>query len=308
MTSKFFTVKDFIGEALWWDNKIRYFRSLWRELFACWLYISVYPKHGTSEVSFPPWIGKEPIYVTKPEDLSRPDKALAGGKIIPWRAVDIISSSDQLKNTEEMMAFNHNDCFIDEAVFVLLRNNSEYIVDSKFIKVLSKSIYAAYPFGFDLRISESFLHLSDVSYGMSILYGILSRIKIENITNADIDGCKHTVAYAETCLSHELIISSNLLIGYWTKKIEEKRQRRGSGKGQQEAEQSRQAKLGEKIKEKSGGNIPDNLFLDKGSFVKMLNEVWQSDYPKHQRTIKNYKEAVEKAYRIKIKWKRGAFL
>jgi len=92
------------------------------------------------------------------------------------------------------------------------------------------------------------------------------------------------------------------LIGYQTKAIEDKANKRGSGKGQIIAKEKRASKLKEKIKEFINDFSKDVIDIDKGLFNKLLNETFEGaeEYPRHPTTIKTYREIIEKDFNKRI--------
>jgi len=94
------------------------------------------------------------------------------------------------------------------------------------------------------------------------------------------------------------------LMGYWTRKMEEKSSKRDSGKGQKNAKENRVQKISEAIKEFVNERA-DELHIDKGLFNKILCNAFEGaeDYPRHHKTITTYKEEVEHKLGKKIIWK-----
>lgn len=305
MAGKCLEIKDLIREDWWWVEKYSYFHSLSQELFACWLYLKVYPKYSTRKANFPPFLN-EPINTTKPEELVR-SEIIDANKIVPWLSIDRKQPLEKFANSLEINKYRKSIFFDhDESVdiFTSLRNNPELIVDTEFIKALNMRVYNAYPFGFDVRRNDSFLNLSIVSHDMFILYSILSKLKINKSNKEGIAYAKDMVRMAETCVSHHLITDSNLLIGYWIKWTEERKPKAKSGDGQKNAEIKKQAELRKIISDIFNGDIPPEIEWAKGYFERLLRNAFHDDYPKDRRTIKKYKAHVESKLKTKIKFKK----
>jgi hypothetical protein len=195
----------------WWDYKCEYFYRLSQELFACWLYLRVYPEHGTLNANFPPFETK-PIDLTKPGDLIRQENIKAS-KIIPWEKDNRKQAFD--KDIENFVRDRLNSSFITDKMLSYLQDHPNYVVDAEFMKELNHNVYDLFPFGFDYRKIESFLNLSIVSNKMWELYNMLGKIKIENGNTDCVVRAKDLVRYAESRISHELIVDANLLLGYY---------------------------------------------------------------------------------------------
>jgi hypothetical protein len=92
------------------------------------------------------------------------------------------------------------------------------------------------------------------------------------------------------------------LIGYWTRKTEEKRNREGSGKGQIEAREKRLHNIEEDLKTFFEDFTGETIEIDKGEFIKTISKQFIDavDYPRHPNTIKDYKEKLEKKLNKKI--------
>jgi len=91
-------------------------------------------------------------------------------------------------------------------------------------------------------------------------------------------------------------------VQYDTNKFHERFIRKNSGKGQINAQEERVNDLKEKIKAVVDVDSKDTIDIDKGLFHKLVNEsfVGREDYPRHPKTVKIYKEKIEKDLNKKI--------
>jgi len=168
----------------------------------------------------------------------------------------------------------------------------------------------------DIKTLEAFKQIYDYCYCMELLFKkALSEITVENkktfpYVSREIEGHRQYYVNALMWMSMDMTQKYFELMGYWTAKMEMRAKKRQSGKGQKMAMEKRQTMLVIKLKEILKQTDEPLIYMDKGFFFKKLCETFEGseEYPRHPKTVKAYKNAVENSFGKKIIWQKGAFL
>ncbi len=148
----------------------------------------------------------------------------------------------------------------------------------------------------NIRDKSSFTNLYDQCFIMeSFVQKNVEKVRQEN--PQELADC------IRDCFFHSEVFFQKYfeLIGYWTRKMEERVQRKPSGKGQKYAKEKRVNELTESIKEFVEDHI-DGFHIDKGQFYTMLCKVFKGseNYPRQYKTFTTYKKDVEQKLGKKI--------
>ena len=110
--------------------------------------------------------------------------------------------------------------------------------------------------------------------------------------------------------SLDVIQKHSELMGYWTAKMELRKSKRESGKGQKIAEAKRKQFLFDRLKKFFEDTDSAEFLIDKGVFVQMLSETFEGreNYPRHHITISSYRKSIEEKTGKRIKWQKGALV
>lgn len=191
---------------------------------------------------------------------------------------------DTPENVFELFNKNHTESN------KLTRNEKEYLLTLK--EKAYNLLYDLY-FGFNainIGDKESFLTINKYC----IIIDYVLEIAYRDVKNTPFTGMIGAILDKVFCLSLDLTQKYFELIGYWTRRAEEKTARKDSGKGQKDAREERVQKLAEAIKTFADDNA-GVLLLNKTHFINMLSAtfVGAEKTPRHHNTIHDYVAAVE---------------
>ena len=147
----------------------------------------------------------------------------------------------------------------------------------------------------DIRNKESFRTLYDYCCMMVyICQKRLGKIEAYEIKKTKDFTYRKMINNGYFHLSTDLMRKYFELIGYWTRRMEEKAQRKPSGKGQKNAKENRVKKLTESIKDYVEDHA-DGFHIDKGIFNEMLCKTFigAEKTTRNYNTFTTYKKEVE---------------